>query len=238
MAPNPFPPRWRAARALAALAAALLLGGCGWSTRLFVKDDAPIAAARATWRLGEAAGFEVGAARVRATGPQQLQNAESADLGGQRVDGPVELQHRALHEHGYLAYRHRIPLGSRFELEWLAGATAVRTRWQTTSARATDPVLEGRVNWRGAVGGVGGRLKLDEQFSLEVRGHGAAGVRNSLGEGDYTFGEVVFAWRPAPSGLVLRGGFAQLSALSRGRNNDSEQWMRVRGPYLNLGLEF
>lgn len=235
---NEIRPRLRRARAVAAVAGAALLGGCGWSTRAYVKDQNPLAAGRATWRLGEAAGLEVAVARARGTGTQQLGEFESISLGGERVDGPVSVAHRATHEHAHLAYRHRIPFGSRFEFEWLAGATAARSRWQTTSERVTDPVLQGRVSWRGAVGGVVGRVKLDEQFSLELRGVGAAGARSSFGDGDYSFNELVFAWRPASRGLVLRGGIAELSSLTRGRDNDSEQLLRVRGPYLNVGLEF
>lgn len=236
--PKDTEPRWRRAASLLALAGALLLSGCGWSTRVFVRDQAPLAATRATWQLGEAAGIEVGLARARGTGTQQLESAATVELGSQRIDGPALLSHRATHAHAHLAYRHRIPFGSRFEFEWLAGATAARTRWQTTSERATDPVLQSRVSWRGALGGVAGRLKMDEQFSLELRGVGAIGARSSFGEGDYTFSELVVAWRPAARGLVVRGGIADLSTLTRGRDNDSEQLLRVRGPYVNLGLEF
>lgn len=240
MTPHPqhTAPRWRRLCIMLALVGASLLAGCGWSTRVFVKDQAPLAAARATWRLGEAAGIEVGVARARGAGTQQIDAADEVAIGGQRIDGPVLLQHRANYAHAHLAYRHRIPLGSRFEFEWMAGATAARSRWQTTSERATDPVLQTRVAWRGALGGVTGRLKLDEQFALELRGVGALSARSSFGEGDYSFSELVVAWRPAAGGLVVRGGIADLSALTRGRGNDSEQLLRVRGPYLNLGLEF
>lgn len=231
-------PHHRTARVAAVVLLAASLGGCGLSTRIYLKDDSAMAATRATWRMGEAAGFEVGAARVRASGTQRLDDSETVYFEDRSVTGPVLLNHRTTHEHAHLAYKHRIPLGSRFELEWLAGATAVRHRWESTSERPTDPLLANRTTWRGAVGGLLGRLKLEDHLSLELRGVGAAAVRSSVTRGEFGFSELVLAWRPAGGPLLLRGGFAQFSSDTRPGLGDSEQTLRVRGPYLNLGLEF
>ncbi len=115
--PKETPPRARAACIALALAGATLLGGCGWSTRVFVKDQAPLAAGRATWQLGEAAGIEVGLARARGTGTQQLESAATVELGSQRIDRPALLSHRATHAHAHPAHRPRIPPGRRPGLE-------------------------------------------------------------------------------------------------------------------------
>ena len=233
-------PARRAAR-LAGFAAPLLTAalcsGCGYVTVLNAKDERPLASGRAVWRFGEAAGVEVQAARAHASATQQLSDLDRAELDGQSIQGPVALRHDATHRHAHLAYNHRMAFGSRFELEWMAGVAAARSDWHSTSDRPTDPQLSGRASWSGPMGGFVGRLNFNDAFALEGRVTGALALGDRVDTAHFGLTEFVLAWRPV-RGLVLRGGYAQYASSTTVRPADTEQALRVRGPYFNLGVEF
>lgn len=226
------PRRWAL---VVALAASVLGSGC-YNTVLVARDERSMAAARATWRLNEASGVEVQGFRTRATETQSFNDLDDIQVDGRRIPGPVVLDHRVRHAHAHAAYNHRIPLRRGFELEWMAGVAASRAEWDSVSRRAGDPTLSSRVSWSGPMGGALGRYRVTDDWSIELRTTGAVALGGSGRSGTYAWSEAVVAWRPGV--LALRAGVARLQSTTVPTSGDTEQQLRVRGPYLNLGLEF
>lgn len=219
-------------------AACVLLAGCGPVTRLNAEDDRASASIRASWHGEGGDGIDFQGARVRAASTQSIGDQERVSLGGKPVDGPVSLQHRVRHEHAQLAYSSRSVFRPGFHAQWMVGVAAARVDWQTTSARPTDPLLSSRTSWQGLMGGVGVSYGLNAQWSLEGRVSGAAAPAGRARGSSYAFGEAVVAWRPLPQGVVLRAGVSQLNSQVRPPLGDTDQWLSVGGPTLNIALEF
>jgi hypothetical protein len=237
---------WLSAHALragAALAVAAVGGiaACGTPTQLHVQDNGQvIGSVRAVHRFGEGPGgpgIELEASRARARGSQALAATETATLDRRSVTGPTTLHHDARVDHAQIVYNHLMFAGRPVEMEWFAGAAWVQTRWDAESTTATDARLASRTRWYGPAGGVLGRVRLGPLLALEGRYTGAARSGGAADSGSRYEAELALALRPAP-GLVLRGGFAESRSWVRANFDESEQSVRARGPYLNLGLEF
>lgn len=223
------------------LVGATLLSGCGVSTTLHISDGSQaIGSVRVVKRLGMGPGgpgIEAEGSTLKASGTQTLNNADVAAIGPQSIAGPATIQNSAKVEHAQLVYNHLLFAGRPIELEWFVGATQVRTRWDTTSSRPTDPRLTSQTTWTGPVGGVLGRVNLAPMLSVEGRYAGAVAVGGRVGSGQRTFTELALAFRPVPV-VVLRGGFAESRTFVRPEFFTTELSVRARGPFLNLGLEF
>lgn len=219
-------------------AAVTLLSGCGAVTRLTAEDSKASASVRTRWHSEGGDGVDFQGARVRATSTQSIGDFDRVSIGGSQVDGPVSLQHRVVHEHAHLAYSSRSVYRPGFHADWMVGVAAARVDWQTTSAPPTDPPLGSRTSWAGPMGGVGVSYGLNAEWSLEARLTGAVAPAGGARGSSYVFGEAVVAWRPLPRGFVLRAGLSQLGSEVHPRGGATDQVLTVRGPTIDLGLEF
>lgn len=231
----------RAAAAGATAASALLAACTGSPTQLHVEDSGRlVGSVRGVVRFGAApggSGLEFEASRARASGPQTLQATEVATLDGRSISGPATLRNEARVDRVQVAYNHLLFPGRPVELEWFAGAASVTTRWDTDSSLPSDPHLSSRTRWVGPTGGVLGRVRLAPGLSLEGRYAGAVRITGSVDSGSCYQIEGALAFRPG-GGVVLRGGFAESRSWVRASFTESEQSVRARGPFVNLGFEF
>lgn len=224
-----------------ALACSLLASGCGVVTQLHADDkSAPSATVRVLHRLGGGpggGGVELELSSVRGEGSQRLEDLTVATLGGRAISGPTQLLHTVRVQHAQLVYNHRLFAGRPFELEWFAGAASVRTDWRSVSTNPADPSLSRQITWRGPAGGALGRVRLGPLLALEGRLSGAIALSGGTVRGGRSAAELALAFRPVPS-LVLRGGLAEMRSDLSPREETTELSTRLRGPFLNLGVEF
>lgn len=238
---GPTLPTGPARCAAALLAAAALTAGCGNVTQLHVDDrSSPIVSARAVHRFGGGpggAGLELEVSSVRARGEQQLSAFESVSVGSQFVAGPALLVHNARVQHAQLVYNHLLFAGRPAELEWFVGAAWVRATWESVSLNPGDPRLSNRSNWYGPAGGVLGRLRLAPPLALELRYSAAVDLSARRDGGSRNSTEAALAFRAAPS-LLLRAGLGESRSWVQPEFSSSELAVRVRGPFVSLGLDF
>ena len=224
----------------ALLAAAALTAGCGNVTQLHVDDrSSPIVSARAVHRFGGGpggAGLELEVSSVRARGEQRLSAFESVSVGTQSVTGPALLVHNARVQHAQLVYNHRLFAGRPAELEWFVGAAWVQATWESVSFNTADPRLSNRTNWYGPAGGVLGRLRLAPLLALELRYSAAIDLSTRRDGASRNSTEAAFAFRAAPA-LLLRAGLGESRSWVQ-PDSSSELAVRVRGPFVSLGLDF
>jgi hypothetical protein len=223
------------------LSLAALLGGCSSPRTLNVEDhSAPIFTARAVHRFGGldagGAGLEFEAHSARGEATQTLAGSDWVSLGNRDILGPVTLASRARTEHVQLTYNHLLFAGRPMEMEWFAGATASRLKWDTRSFRATDLPLSASHSWFGPVGGIAARIRLAPSLALEGRFSGAIALRSDFGSSRAN-AELALAWSPLPQ-LQLRAGIAESDADASGHVSDSDLSLRVRGPFAGLTLAF
>ena len=231
----------RPSNALALLATGALLAGCGSVTQLHVDDHSTqIVSARAVHRFGPGpggGGLELEVSSLRGRGGQTLNAFETATLGSQSISGPARLQHTARVQHAQLVYNQLLFAGRPVELEWFAGAAWVQTAWQSTSANAADPRLTNKADWVGPAGGALGRLRLAPWLALELRYSAAIDASRGGGNTSRNATELALAFKPAPA-LSLRAGLGESRSWLHPELASTELSVRVRGPFLNLGLEF
>ena len=235
----PIAPSFLPLRALATLALALLVTGCGVSSQLHISDPSTTnLSLRAVYRLGGGpggSGIEAEASSMRAQGEQNLNASQVATLNNVTINGPGALQHKSRVQHAQVTYNHLHFAGRPMELEWFAGAAWVQTTWETVNAPSATLRLTHQARWSGPTAGVQGRLRLGDRLALELRYSGAinlsgpdSGSRNST--------SLSLAFKPAPA-LALRLGVGEVRTFYRPEFNASELSLRARGPFLNLGLE-
>ena len=228
-------------RAATLLSATALTVGCGSVTQLHVDDrSSAIVSARVVHRLGSGPGgpgLELEVSSVQARGDQQLGAFESATAGSQTVLGPALLRHDARVNHVQLVYHHLLFAGRPVELEWFAGAAWVTTTWDSVSARPSDPRLSYQSNWYGPAGGALGRLRLAPQLALELRYTGAVDLSARGDGGSRNATELALAFKPVPQ-LWLRAGLGESRSWLQPNLTSTELAVRVRGPFVSLGLDF
>lgn len=229
----------RVPKVAGALSMALLAAGCGNVTQLRVDDgSAPIGSLRAVHRFSGGpggGGLEFDFQGVRGESNQGLDTFESATLGGQTLQGPAQLHHRAEAVHAQLSYNHRLFVGSPVEFEWFAGVALHRLRWTTTGGTAPPGGLNFARTWYGPAGGVGTRFVLGPKAALELRFSAAVEFDNV--DGSRSSAEAAFAFSPVPD-LQLRVGIADSRSSYEPVSLSSDLRLRTRGPFLGLAFAF
>ena len=235
----PTPPPLSSIRNTLALCMAVLLAGCGVSSQLHLNDGSTTnLSVRALHRLGGGpggSGIEAEATSVRAQGEQTLNASQLATLNNVTVTGPGLLQHKSRVQHAQLTYNHLHFAGRPMELEWFAGAAWVRTSWETVNTPSPTLGLTNQSQWTGPTAGVQGRLRMGEQWALELRYSGAVNL-SGPDSGSRNSTSLSLAFKPMPA-LALRVGLGEVRTFYRPEFNSSELSLRARGPFLNLGLE-
>lgn len=226
-------------RAALAVGLAVLITGCGVSSQMHLKDPSTtLASVRALHRFGTGpggGGVEFEASSLRAQGDQTLNATQSVTLNNVTVSGPGVLQHQSRVQHAQVAYNRLHFAGRPFELEWFVGAAWVRTTWETVQVPNNNLRLAHQSRWSGPAAGAQGRMRLGEQWSVELR-HTAALNLDGHDAGSRSSSTLALAFKPVPA-LALRLGLGEVRTLYRPEFNASELSLRARGPFLNLGLE-
>ncbi len=226
-------------RAVLGVMVAALVAGCSVSSQLHLNDPSTtLASARALHRFGGGpggGGIEVEASSVRAQGNQTLNATQLVTLNNVSISGPGDLQHQSRVQHAQIVYNHLHFAGRPFELEWFAGAAWVRTSWETVNVPNSNLRLAHQSRWSGPTAGAQGRMRLSEQWSLELR-HSAALNLEGSDTGSRNSTTLALAFKPVPA-VALRLGLGEVRTFYRPEFNASELSLRARGPFLNLGLE-
>lgn len=226
-------------RAAAAVGMAVLVSGCSVSSQLHLNDPSTtLASARALHRFGASpggGGVEIEASSVRAQGDQSLNASQVVTLNNVTVAGPGALQHQSRVQHAHITYNHLHFAGRPFELEWFAGAAWVRTSWETVNPPNANLRLSHQSRWSGPTAGAQGRMRLNDQWSLELRHTAALNLQgNDTGARNST--SLSLAFKPIPA-MAVRLGLGEVRTFYRPEFIASELSLRARGPFLNLGLE-
>ncbi len=226
-------------RAFVGVGLAALASGCSVNSQLHLNDPSTtLASARALHRFGTGpggGGLEIEVSSVRAQGDQTLNTAQLVTLNNVSISGPGTLQHRSRVQHAQIAYNHLHFAGRPFELEWFAGAAWVRTSWETVNLPNANLRLAHQSSWSGPTAGAQGRMRLGEQWSMELR-HTAALNLEGSDTGSRNSTTLSLAFKPIPA-VVVRLGLGEVRTFYRPEFNASELSLRARGPFLNLGLE-
>ena len=184
-------------------------------------------------------GVELEYARGAGRSDQQLAGNEYVSLGGNNLQGPQEVHHRAELRYGHLGVTGSQRFGGRassLEVEWLAGLGAAEFTLVSQSRIAGSPTLSARQGLSGVALGVGPRWSITNELALEGRLQ-VLHLGPSFGE-TLWYPEVAVRYRPAKA-LALRMGYSSMSyEPSKLNGGDSAVRIRISGPFLGLHLIF
>jgi len=212
-----------------------------------VKPVAEIPSARLTWypQGFETAprslnwGVELEYARGTGRNDQRLASNEYISLGGNNLQGPQEVHHRAELRYGHLGVTGSQRFGGRassLEIEWLAGLGAAEFTLVSQSRIAGSPALSARQGLSGVTLGVGPRWNITNELALEGRLQ-VLHLGPSFGE-TLWYPEIAVRYRPAKA-VALRMGYSSMSFdPSKQNGGDSAVRVRISGPFLGLHLVF
>ncbi len=211
-------------------------------------------------------GVELEYARGTGRNDQQLAGNEYISLGGNNLQGPQEVHHRAELRYGHLGLTGSQRFGGRasslevewlaglgaaeftlvsqsriagspaLEVEWLAGLGAAEFTLVSQSRIAGSPALSARQGLSGVALGVGPRWSITSEVALEGRLQ-VLHLGPSFGE-TLWYPEIAVRYRPAKA-VALRMGYSSMSYdPSKQDGGDSAVRIRISGPFLGLHLIF
>jgi len=184
-------------------------------------------------------GVELEYARGTGRNDQQLAGNEYISLGGNNLQGPQEVHHRAELRYGHLGVTGTQRFGGRvsaLEVEWVAGLGFAQLNLVSQSRIAASPTLSARQEFSGVAFGVGPRWNITEEVALEGRLqllHFWPSFDDSL-----WYPEIAVRYRPTKA-VALRMGYSSMSYdPSKQNGGDSAVRIRISGPFLGLHLIF
>jgi len=184
-------------------------------------------------------GVELEYARGTGRNDQRLAGNEYISLGGNNLQGPQEVHHRAELRYGHLGVTGSQRFGGRassLEVEWLAGLGAAEFTLVSQSRIAGSPALSARQGLSGVALGVGPRWSITSEVALEGRLQ-VLHLGPSFGE-TLWYPEIAVRYRPAKA-VALRMGYSSMSYdPSKQDGGDSAVRIRISGPFLGLHLIF
>lgn len=182
-------------------------------------------------------GVELEYARGTGRSDQPLGSNEYVSLGGNNLQGPQEVHHRAELRYGHLGVTGSQRFGaSPIEIEWLAGLGAAEFALVSQSRLAGSPTLSARQGLSGVALGVGPRWNITDQLALEGRLQ-MLHLGPSFGE-TLWYPEIAVRYRPAKA-VALRMGYSSMSyEPSKQNGGDSAVRVNISGPFLGLHIVF
>src|SRR5260221_8948397 len=182
-------------------------------------------------------GVELEYARGTGRSDQTLGSNEYISLGGNALQGPQEVHHRAKLHYGHLgvtASQRFAGRASSLELEWVAGLGRAGLDLESQSRIAGSPTLSARQEFSGVAFGVGPRWNITDEVALE----GRLQLLHSWPSGEtFWYPEIAVRLSPGKREGGWRAGYSAMSYHPRKQNGgDSAARVNISGPFLGLHL--